>query len=707
MSHARTPLALAALALATLCACAEASVEEYTPINAELGGSTDVFGDVVAIPPVTRLTLARVGDRVLGVGERLEIVLESQSPEEKPVEYSLRSDLPEGATFDREEGRFEWTPTVDVAGTRHSLTFEVTDGEQVARETITVRVLAEGEESALPPSVDPIGDHSLSVGVEWSLRVVASDPNGDPLSFALAEGAPEGLLVSGDGVLVWNPTAAQVGEHAITVEVTAGDDTVSAGARLVVLEAGAAANAPPVFEEPTIDTLTVGEPFSYTFSATDEGQAPLTYAVEGAPEGSLFDPSTGRFDWTPTNDYANTAVTLRVSANDGEFTSYLQVSLLVRLAPRDCGQGGDAMVERFPINIGGEILGRSLCNEGDIDNFVLTLRRSARVRVDAIFTHAVGDVDIKLLNEAGESLYSSLSVTDNESMETHTLSPGDYTVEVKLYRNGPVTYDLRVDELAEDPSCPADALEGSARNDSIESATPIPTGRRQDGLTLCRGDIDAYSLSANRGQTITLTFNHDLDESVNMRLIGPASLVSSGADQVWNTTTNTLTRVAPESGTYVILIGHNKVTPSATYSLTVALSTIPACMADRIELGDGNDDPGHSEYLAPNLYSNLTSCADPNDWYRTRAVNGGARAFVGYSSPNTAPTMTALDSAGNPLAGATFTAVTAASTTGCMSNRNRCYKATLPTPPGGGEVYFSVRFDEIGTNYDLRVQSGL
>ncbi len=708
MSRARLIFALAALAaLAALSACAEASVDQYTPINPELGGSTDVFGEVVVPPPVMRLTLARVGDRVLVVGERLEIILESQSPDDKPVEYSLRSDLPPGATFVREEGRFEWTPSSDQAGSRHPLTFEVTDGAEVASETITVRVLAEGENSALPPTVDPIGDQSLSVGVEWSLQVVASDPNGDPLTYALAEGAPEGLLISEEGALVWSPSAEQVGEHPIEVRVTAGEDTVSASARLVVLEAGAAANAPPVFDEPSLETLTVGQPFAYTFSARDEGEVPLTYGVEGAPEGALFDPSTGHFEWTPTNDYANTAVTLRVSANDGEFTSYLQVSLLVRLAPRDCGQAADAQVESFPINIGDEILARSLCNEGDIDNFALTLRRSARVRIDAIFTHAVGDVDIKLLNEAGESLYASLSVTDNESIETHSLEPGVYTLEVKLYRNGPVSYDLRVDELAEDTSCAADAFEGSPNNDTIDRAAPLPTGRRHDGVTLCRGDIDAYSFTASRGQTITLTFTHDLDESINMRLIGPASLISSGTEQMWSTTSDTLTRLAPESGTYVVLIGYSKVTPNATYSLTAALSTIPACMADRIEAGDGNDDPGHSEFLAPNLYTGLTSCADPNDWYRARPSGGGVRVFVGYNSPATAPTMTAVDAAGAPLPNAAFVGVTAASTSGCMSNRSYCYKATLPTPAGGGEVYFSVRFNEVGTSYDIRVQSGL
>ena len=70
MSRARLIFALAALAaLAALSACAEASVDQYTPINPELGGSTDVFGEVVVPPPVMRLTLARVGDRVGATAE--------------------------------------------------------------------------------------------------------------------------------------------------------------------------------------------------------------------------------------------------------------------------------------------------------------------------------------------------------------------------------------------------------------------------------------------------------------------------------------------------------------------------------------------------------------------------------------------------------------------------------------------------------------
>jgi len=712
----RSLLARAALAaLAALAACARVEVQEYETINGDLGGSMDVFGGIVAPPAVTRLTLARVGDRVIAVGERLVITLESQRPDgggeapsEVPVEYSLRSELPPGATFDKDAGRFDWTPEASLAGSLHTLTFEVTDGDEVARETITVRVLAEGEESALPPSVDSLGDHSLTAEQPWSLQVVASDPNGDPLTYALAEGAPEGLLLSAEGALSWTPSRAQAGEHSIEVVVSDGVAETRAPARLVVqLPGGVNRNVPPVFEEPALDPLTAGQPFSYTFVAQDDGDAPLTYGVEGAPAESSFDPATGRFEWTPSNDYANTAVTLRVSASDGEFTSFVQVSLVVRLAPRDCAQPREAVVESFPIELGAEVTGRYLCNEGDIDSVSLTLRSRARLQIDATFTHEVGDVDIKLFDEAGDDLYRSLGVLDNERIETRFLEPGRYTIEVKLFNNGPVTYDLRVEELAADPACAPDAFEGAPHNDTVAEAAALPTGRRHDGLALCRGDVDAYTFTASRGQPIGVTLSSERDEPISLSLLGPSALRSSGAGQEWTSASGELSPVAPESGAYVLLVGRTTLTPSALYSLTVTLSATVACAADRIEVGDGNDDPGRAEFLAPNLYSNLTSCADPNDWYRARPSGGGARVFVGYSAPATAPTMTALDAAGNPLPGATFSAVPASSTPGCMSERARCYKASLPTPPGGGEVYFSVRFDEVGASYDLRVQSGL
>ncbi len=378
----------------------------------------------------------------------------------------------------------------------------------------------------------------------------------------------------------------------------------------------------------------------------------------------------------------------------------------MRLAQRTCDQAREAVVETFPIEIGAEIVGRYLCNEQDIDRFEFTLRQRTRLKIDTIFTHAVGDVDIKLLNDADETIYTSLSVTDNEKIETHYMAPGHYTIEVKLFRNGPVTYDLSLEELAGDPSCAPDALEGTPYNDDYEHAASLVTGRRHDNLSLCTGDIDVYSFSASRGQTITVTLAPSTTEVVNMRLLTPPALISSDGGERWLSSNNGFTRVAPESGEYGLEIGYNKVLPSFTYSLTVSLSAVPACTADRVEEGDGNDDYMHAEYFAPNLYTNLTSCADPNDWYRARPINDGARVFVGYNSPATAPTMTAVDSTGAPLPDTSFGPVNI-STSGCMSSRTRCYRALLPTPPNGGEVYYSVRFDEIGTTYDLRVRSGL
>ena len=562
---------------------------------------------------------------------------------------------------------------------------------------------AGGEPIALPPVVEPLVDQILTTEVEWTLQVVAYDPNGDDLTYSLGEGAPEGLLLSPEGLLLWTPTSAQVGEHPLEVKVSDGALEVSASARLVVQLSGATSNAPPVFYEPTLEPLTVGELFSYTFTAQDDGDGALTYAVEGAPEGASFNTQTGRFEWTPTSDFANNTVRIRVSASDGELTSYLQVSLSVRLAQRACDQPPEAVVETFPIALGAEIVGRLLCNEQDADRFELTLRQRALLKIDVIFTHALGDVDIRLLDDADETLYTSLSVTDNESIETNYMNPGRYTIEVKLFRDGPVTYNLTLNELAGDPSCDPDRLEGTPYNDDYAHAAPISTETRYDALSLCRGDVDVYTFSASRGQPITVTLDPSTTEVVNMRLISPTALISSDGGKRWFYSNNSFTHVAPESGEYGLEIGYNKVLPSFTYNFSVSLSAVLACEADRLETGDRYE---HASSLSADLYLNLTSCADPNDWYRTRPSNGGVQVFVGYDSPATAPTMTAVDSTGAPLPGSSFGLVNI-STTGCVSNRTRCYRALLPTPPNGGDVYYSVRFDEIGTTYDLRVRSGL
>ena len=83
---------------------------------------------------------------------------------------------------------------------------------------------AVGVSSNAPPTVNPIGNRSLTLGQTLSLTVTASDPDLPPqtLSFALQSGFPAGASIdASSGLFTWTPTPAQApSTNTITVRVT-------------------------------------------------------------------------------------------------------------------------------------------------------------------------------------------------------------------------------------------------------------------------------------------------------------------------------------------------------------------------------------------------------------------------------------------------------------------------------------------------------
>jgi len=107
--------------------------------------------------------------------------------------------------------------------------------------TVTLRVeddLGRSEESTRSveapdpngaPVLDPIGFRNLTVGALFTLHLMASDPDGDPLSYD-ADDLPSGATFdAGNGTFAWSPAAA--GVHNVTFRVSDGslsdNETVS------------------------------------------------------------------------------------------------------------------------------------------------------------------------------------------------------------------------------------------------------------------------------------------------------------------------------------------------------------------------------------------------------------------------------------------------------------------------------------------------
>lgn len=71
----------------------------------------------------------------------------------------------------------------------------------------------------------------------------------------------------------------------------------------------------------------------------------------------------------------------------------------------------------------------------DDDFYALNLTAGTQLSVQALFAHAEGDIDLDLLDPAGNSVASSVSVTDDENINYTPTMSGTFTLQVELYRD--------------------------------------------------------------------------------------------------------------------------------------------------------------------------------------------------------------------------------------------------------------------------------
>ncbi len=191
-------------------------------------------------PPV----LKHIGDRTVAVGETLTIVTEGFDPDSDPLSFAVFGNLPEGAKFEKNDGRFDWTPTLTQAPV--FLTFQVSDGFETDRETIKITTTAQKQN--LPPIFQKVDDQIVIAGTNYSFQLTATDPNGDELLYGAQGSLPEGSqLVPELGLFQWNVPSHLVGSTILVVfTVSDGMESALMEVRFVVSVDGTGPS-PPVF----------------------------------------------------------------------------------------------------------------------------------------------------------------------------------------------------------------------------------------------------------------------------------------------------------------------------------------------------------------------------------------------------------------------------------------------------------------------------
>jgi len=237
--------------------------------------------------------------------------------------------------------------------------------------------------------------------------------------------------------------------------------------------------------------------------------------------------------------------------------------------------------------------------------------------VDLQFNHAFGNLDLGVYDASGNLVASSISTTDNESINTILSGSGTYYLLVDGYPGDTLnTYDLRWDDLPVD-----DAYE---ENDTIFTAYNL-SNQEQTWLSNIAGlglqaDQDWYRIDVTPGfenLVVDLQFNHafgnlDLgvyDASGNL----VASSISSTDDESINT-------ILPGSGTYYLLVNGFPGNTLNTYDLRWDDVLVDDAYEENDTLATAYDFSNQEQTWLSNI-AGLGRQID-QDWYRIDVTPG-------------------------------------------------------------------------------------
>ncbi|CAA0121101.1 tRNA(Glu)-specific nuclease WapA [Halioglobus japonicus] len=226
--------------------------------------------------------------------------------------FSLE-ERPDGMLIDANSGVLSWSPTLTEIGP-HNVKVRVTDSagfysEQLFELTVVqVRSNTAPEFTSTPPD-------SAFVGGSYLYTPSATDADGDSLSYSLVS-VPAGMQMFDTENITWRPTADQVAQHTVVIEVADGNGGVTLQ-EYTINVTGVGANRAPSINSTPGQAIASGDTYEYQVQASDPDGHSLTYVLEQGPHGMEMD-IHGLVTWLPV-EVGYYSVTVRV---DDAFGAY-------------------------------------------------------------------------------------------------------------------------------------------------------------------------------------------------------------------------------------------------------------------------------------------------------------------------------------------------------------------------------------------------
>ncbi|MFC3217379.1 putative Ig domain-containing protein [Comamonas sp. JC664] len=239
---------------------------------------------------------------------------------------------PAGMAIHATSGAISWTPTLAQGGT-HAVAVRATDAKgPMPRKALAFTCSCQ---PTTHPQISSKPALRWAPGVPYQYQVTATDPENDPLTYALDK-APAGMAISASGLLTWNARCWQPCGR----DQGAGQPRAPMCAKLYLADCG---QPRAVITSAPVPTAAIAAPYAYQVVATDPDGDFLTYRMSGAP-ASLTMSATGLISGTPTSQGTH-AITVTVSDRPGLRHPELDLARDRARSGRTAGGGRDAIAQ--------------------------------------------------------------------------------------------------------------------------------------------------------------------------------------------------------------------------------------------------------------------------------------------------------------------------------------------------------------------------
>jgi len=171
------------------------------------------------------------------------------------------------------------------------------------------------------PTISGTPATSVAVGSAYDFVPQVVDPDGPRLSFSVASKPAWAAFDAVTGRFSGTPSAADVGTHnGIVISVSDSIASVSLQAFSIQVTSGAPGNQPPVISGTPATTVTSGQNYSFTPTASDPDGQTLSFSITNKPSWASFNAASGALSGAPAAAAVGTYSNIVISVSDGAAT---------------------------------------------------------------------------------------------------------------------------------------------------------------------------------------------------------------------------------------------------------------------------------------------------------------------------------------------------------------------------------------------------